>query len=85
MVKFREIDELDDEKDLRVQIRERRLTEEERDQLLREVQTEVDSILDEKEKPHVIFSNATKPLTIANKESFEELGYQFRPGIVDDR
>ena len=41
MVKFREIDELDDEKDLRVQIRERRLTEEERDQLLREVNAEL--------------------------------------------
>ncbi len=120
MVEFREFDDLeDDEEDLRVQIRKRHLTEEERDQLLRKVHTEVFgkqdntetnlrlsvheyrrkasiletnndeapelSILSKKKSPHIIFSTTTEPLTIANKESFEELGYQFRPGIVDDR
>ncbi len=208
MVKFREFDELeDDEEDLRVQIRERRLTEEERDQLLREVCAEVFdkqdtpetnlnlsirecqvweirsneklnetlnkhwkiittpnfnkryrqaeiycsllealdnqiiqqtpnayrefaasygihrttvtrwatgkkkpslinqleylrkmnplemnnnestqlSIFDSKRISHVIFSTANDPLTIAERESFGESGYQFRSGIVDDR
>jgi len=112
MVEFREFDELEaDEVDLRVRIRKPSITEEERDQLLKEfhaeffgkgdntetkvrkvsiLETKNDespelSILDEKKSPHVFFSTTTKPLTIANRESFEELGYQIRQGIVDDR
>ncbi|MGY5881235.1 MAG: hypothetical protein RTV31_13355 [Candidatus Thorarchaeota archaeon] len=112
MVEFREFDEQEeDEVDLRVRIRKPSITEEERDQILKEfhaeffgkedntetkirkvsiLETKNDespelSILDEKKSPHVFFSTTTKPLTIANRESFEELGYQIRQGIVDDR
>ncbi|MHA1614767.1 MAG: hypothetical protein ACTSYJ_07955 [Candidatus Thorarchaeota archaeon] len=43
------------------------------------------SIFDEKITPHVIFSTTNDPLTIAERESFGESGYQFRLGNVDDR
>lgn len=43
------------------------------------------TIFDGNKSPHVIFSTTNDPLTIADKESFEKLGYQLRPGIVDDR
>jgi len=43
------------------------------------------SIFDCKRTPHVIFSSTNTPLTIEDKDSIEESGYQFRLGIVDDR
>ena len=43
------------------------------------------SIFDGKRSPHVIFSHTNSSLTITDKDSLEESGYQFRPAFVDDR